>query len=313
MGKFETLVGKEHGVLSGVPGWIVLDHPDTYPMDEQREITALNCLYYAALQQASNLAKIVLNDPAQTKKWSDEAIILGKNIKKWFWSPDQKLYADSYGSKKFSQQTQVYALLYGLVENQDQVRIVDYIKSQGRSSEMSFAYYVVYSLFETQDQFALDYIRKYWGDQMKLKSFNGGWQEGWNVEEWTGDIGSTSHAWCSGPTALLPQKALGVEPLSPGWKEFSIAPHPGDLKWAKCVIPSPAGNIPVSWTHEGQQFELNTQVPPGTRAMVCIPGKNILINGKPISEITDIKILLKESGQINFRIGEGKYQISSNN
>jgi hypothetical protein len=279
MGKFETLIGAEHGVLSNVPGWIVLDHPDTYPMDQTKEITALNCLYYAALKQAADLAKTVTDDPAQASKWENQAVTLKNNIRQWFWSPQQKLYADSYGSEQFSQQTQVYALLYGLVGETDQDFAINYIKSQGRHSEMSFAYYVAYSMFDKEDQYTLDYIRKYWGDQMKLKSFNGGWQEGWNVEEWTGDIGSTSHAWCSGPTALLPQKVLGAEPLSPGWKEFRIAPHPGDLKWAKGIIPSPVGNIPVSWTHEGQKFELTVEVPAGTRALISIPGKNVLANG----------------------------------
>lgn len=311
IGKFETLVGKEHGVLSGVPGWIVLDHPDTYPMDQQKEIAALNCLYYGALQQASYLAKTVMDDPDRAKRWSEAAVRLGKNINRWFWSPDRKLYADSYGSSQFSQQTQVYALLYGLAENEDNDHIIRYIKSQNRHSEMSFAYYVVYSMFDKETQWSLDYIRKYWGDQMKLASFNGGWQEGWNVEEWTGDIGSVSHAWCSGPTALLPQKVLGAEPVSPGWKEFRIAPHPGDLKWAKGVVPSPAGDIKVSWTRDDRQFELKTEVPEGTKASISVPGKDIKVNGKPVAEYPGIEILRSDSGRVELKAGPGKYTISA--
>jgi len=274
MSKFETLLGKDHGVLSDVPGWIVLDHPDTYPMDQQKEIAGLNCLYYGALQQASHLAKVVMNDQSQSRKWADQAVLLKQNIKQWFWSPGEKLYADSYGSKKFSQPTQVYALLYGLVDDKDKDHVIRYIKNQDRQSEMSFAYYVMYSMFEKEDLWSLDYIRRYWGGQMKLASFNGGWQEGWNVEEWTGDIGSTSHAWCSGPTALLPQKILGVEPLAPGWKEFKIEPHPGDLLWANGIVPSPAGDIKISWTRKDGKFQLTADIPKGTKALINIPGKN---------------------------------------
>ncbi len=302
MGKFETLVGKEHGVLSDVPGWIVLDHPDTYPMDQTKEITALNCLYYAALNQAANLAKSVADDQEQGSRWNDQAVQLKENIKKWFWSPKQKLYADSYGSQQYSQQTQVYALLYGLVDDSDKNFIINYIKSQGRHSEMSFAYYVAYSLFEQEDRYTLDYIRKYWGDQIKLKSFNGGWQEGWNVEEWTGDIGSTSHAWCSGPTALLPQKVLGAEPLAPGWKEFMISPNPGDLKWAKGLIPSPAGNIPVSWTIDGQKLQLNVEVPAGCRALISLPAKNLRVNGQAVEGKSDDQ---------GIWVSEGKYVVTA--
>jgi alpha-L-rhamnosidase len=311
MGKFETLIGNDHGVLSDVPGWIVLDHPDTYPMDQQKEITALNCLYYGALQQATLLAKTVLNDQVQSKKWNTAALDLKQNIKKWFWSPDQKLYADSYGSKQFSQQTQVFALMYGLVDNADRTQVTRYIKSQDRHSEMSFAYYVLYSIFDPEDKWALDYIRKYWGDQMKLASFNGGWQEGWNVEEWTGDIGSTSHAWCSGPTALLPQKVLGVEPTTTGWKEFRIAPNPGDLTWAKGVVPSPVGDIPVSWTRNDRQFNLMVEVPAETKAIISLPGRNIVVNGKPVAQQSGIEIIKGESGRQDIKVGPGKYVVTS--
>ncbi len=310
MGKFETLVGKEHGVLSNVPGWIVLDHPDTYPMDQQKEITGLNCLYYAALQQAADLAQTVMSDSDQAKKWTSQASLLQENIRRWFWSPDQKLYADSYGSKVCSQQTQVYALLYGLVKNEDKSEIISYIKSRNRASEMSFAYYVVYSMFEKEDQWSLDYIRKYWGDQMKLASFNGGWQEGWNVEEWTGDIGSTSHAWCSGPTALLPQKVLGVEPIAPGWKEFRIAPYPGDLKWARGIVPSPKGNIRVEWARENNRFTLTTEIPAGTKAFISLPGKLILINGKPFNESSEIKVITDDAGRGGFWVTAGRYVLT---
>jgi alpha-L-rhamnosidase len=311
MGKFRTMVSQEHGVLSDVKGWIVLDHPDTYPMDQQKEITALNCLYYGALTQAAWLAKVVAEEPEQALTWTNQANRLKQDIQKWFWLPGKNLYADSYGSEQCSQQTQVYALLYGLVEENHESHVIKYIKAEGRHSEMSFAYYVVNALFGQEEQWAIDYIRENWGAQMKLSSFNGGWQEGWNVEEWTGDIGSTSHAWCSGPTALLPQKVLGIEPVSPGWKEFTIAPHPGDLKWAKGTVSTPSGVIRTSWTRLEQGFELDAEIPFGTIAWVDIPGGDILINGKRAIDYPGIEILKTVFGRTGLRVGAGKFKITS--
>jgi hypothetical protein len=243
------------------------------------------------------------------EKWARQALTLKQNILKWLWLPERKLFADSYASSVCSQQTQVYALLYGLVSNEYLDTVINYIISQGRHSEMSFAYYVLHSVFEHREQWALDYIRKHWGDQMKLPSFNGGWQEGWNVEEWTGDIGSTSHAWCSGPTALLPQKVLGAEPLSPGWTQFRIAPHPGDLTWARGVVPSPAGNIGISWTRSDNEFELTAEVPPGTRAIIQLPVNPKLINGKALKDYPGIQVEEGESGVTEISVGEGRYVI----
>ena len=71
---------------------------------------------------------------------------------------------------------------------------------------------------EGKGQWALDYIRKIWGEQMNRNDFNGAW-----FENWIPKLGrSKSHAWCAGPTALLPEKVLGIEPILPGWEKFKI-------------------------------------------------------------------------------------------
>ncbi|MFA6482070.1 MAG: alpha-L-rhamnosidase C-terminal domain-containing protein, partial [Bacteroidales bacterium] len=111
------------------------------------------------------------------------------------------------------------------------------------------------------------------------------------------------------------QKVLGVEPVitvsTTAWSEFRIAPHTGDLKWAKGVVSSPAGIIHVSWTRTGQLFELNAEVPEGTRALISVPGENIMVNGKPVNEIAGIEIVNKELKHLEFIVLAGKYQISS--
>ncbi len=156
---FEKFVGTEHGLLCKVPGWIVLDHPDTYPMDQKEEITGLNCLYYGALRQAALLAKNMNKDDGQADAWNTQAETLKSNIRKWLWSPEKNLYTDSYGSEKCSQQTQVYAMLYGLIDPEDKSAVVDKVVAMNRSSEQSFSYYLLYSMFGEKPQWSLDYIR----------------------------------------------------------------------------------------------------------------------------------------------------------
>jgi len=309
MGYFETLVGQEHGLLYKAPGWIVLDHPHTYPMDQKEEITGLNCLYYGALTQAALIAGTVAGDKQQAAVWTKEAATLRGNIRKWLWSPEKKLFRDSYGGEKCSQQTQVYAMLYGLVDKSDKSNLVEKVAAENRSSEQSFAYYVLYSMFDEKPQWSLDYIRKYWGDQMKLPLFNGGWHEAWEIEKWPNEIATTSHAWCSGPTALLPQKVLGVEPVSSGWKTFSVRPNPCDLKWAKGTVPTPSGAISVDWKmDEKGTFNLYVLVPENTSAEITIPSGNpqkVSVNGKPVSQFR------KENGKVVFSAVFGEYEIKS--
>ncbi len=310
MDYFEKYIGKEHGLLYKVPGWIVLDHPDSDPpLDQKDEITGLNCLYYGALKQAASIAQTLIIDPHQASIWNKQASILKSNIRKWLWSPEKNLFPDSYGSEKFSQQTQVYAMLYGLIEPNDKDIVIEKVAAMNRSSEQSFSYYLLYSMFDAKPQWSLDFIRKYWGAQMKLPLFNGGWFEAWEKEKPGSDFVTTSHAWCSGPTALLPQKVLGVEPVSAGWKTFSVKPNPCDLKWAKGIVPTPLGPIIVDWKVNGKgTFSMYVRVPEKTSAEISVPStdpQKVSVNGKPINK------LRTDHGKIIFHVVPGEYEIHS--
>ncbi|MDD4604646.1 MAG: family 78 glycoside hydrolase catalytic domain [Bacteroidales bacterium] len=307
MAYFDKFINPEHGLLAKVPGWVVLDHPDTYPMDQKDEITGINCLYYEALKQAACIAKTVNNDPHQASVWEKQAETLKKNIRKWLWSPEDHLYHDSFGSEKCSQQTQVYAMLYGLVDTTEKPAMVEKVAALNRNSEQSFSYYLLYSMFDTKPLWSLEYIRKYWGAQMKLPLFNGGWHEAWEIEKWPNEIATTSHAWSSGPTALLPQKVLGVEPVSEGWEKFSVRPNPCDLKWARGTVSTPSGAIRVEWKIDDQGvFDLHILVPENTSAEIAIPGdtaQKIRINGKPADNVNC------QDGRMVFQAAPGEYEI----
>jgi hypothetical protein len=268
---FHSYVSKERGLVGKVPGWVVLDHPDTYPMDVEGENTAINCLYYGALNSAAWMARNILADLPQADVWEQQAQDVLTSIQKFLWSGNDLAFTDGFESSRITQQTQVYALKYGLVPEEKKARVVSYTKSQGRSCEQSFSYWLLHTLFsEGEGQWALDYIRTYWGEQMKREDYNGAWHEMWDT--W----GTTSHAWCSGPTALLPEKVLGVEPLQPGWKLFQIRPDLCDLEWAEGVIPSVAGDIAVRLKkviQEGTEtgLQISAVVPEATRARIFVP------------------------------------------
>ncbi len=284
---FQGFQSAERGLVGKVPGWVVLDHPDTYPMDVDGENTGVNCLYYGALNSAAWIASNIMNDVQQADEWEQMAQTVKASIQKYLWSDKDEAFKDGYQSDQITQQTQVYAMKYGLVPEGMKERVVDYTKGQGQSCEQSFSYWLLYTMFsEGEGQWALDYMRTHWGKQMKQDDFNGAWHEMW--EHW----GSTSHSWCSGPTALLPEKVLGVEPILPGWKQFKIQPSLFDLEWAEGVVPSVAGDIHVKLKRlmtDGAEtgLQIETVVPENTSSMIYIPVRSseypaIYVNDKII-------------------------------
>ena len=286
---FENYVSDERKLLGKVPGWVVLDHPDTFKMDVGGENTAMNCLYFGALNSAAWLARNIIGDLDQANLWYKKAKEIKQSVQKFMWLNNEKLFKDGFESSRITQQTQVYALKYGLVDENFKPSLVKFIEAQGKSCEQSFSYWLLNSMFsEGRGQWALDYIRKNWGEQMNRNDFNGAW-----FENWIPKLGrSKSHAWCAGPTALLPEKILGIEPILPGWKKFKIKPNLYDLDWCKGIIPSLAGDIDVKLKKlRKENLEVGIQIkaiiPPNTSSKIYVPAQEskyftIEVNDKEI-------------------------------
>ena len=286
---FENYVSNERKLLGKVPGWVVLDHPDTFKMDVGGENTAMNCLYFGALNSAAWLANNIIGDLDQANLWYKKAKEIKQSVQKFMWLNNEKLFKDGFESSRITQQTQVYALKYGLVDENFKPSLVKFIEAQGKSCEQSFSYWLLNSMFsEGKGQWALDYIRKNWGEQMNRNDFNGAW-----FENWIPKLGrSKSHAWCAGPTALLPEKILGIEPILPGWKKFKIKPNLYDLDWCKGIIPSLAGDIDVKLKKlRKENLEVGIQIkaiiPLNTSSKIYVPAQEskyftIEVNDKEI-------------------------------
>jgi Bacterial alpha-L-rhamnosidase C-terminal domain/Bacterial alpha-L-rhamnosidase 6 hairpin glycosidase domain len=83
---------------------------------------------------------------------------------------------------------------------------------------------------------------------------------------------SLSHGWASGPTPIMTSYVLGVQPLDPGYRTFTVVPHPGTLQWAEGAVPTPYGRIFVHWARTGHRLSLTIMVPAHTTAFVELPG-----------------------------------------
>jgi len=318
---FQGYVTAERGLVGKVPGWVVLDHPDSYRMDVGGENTAVNCLYYGALNSAAWIARDIMEDAPQAAQWEQKAKAVKTSIQKWLWSEKDKAFKDGYQSSRITQQTQVYALKYGLVSEDKKPGIIEYIKSQGRSCEQSFSYWLLNTMFsQGQGEWALEYLRTYWGAQTKQDDFNGAWQENWTTN------GSTSHAWCSGPTALLPEKILGVEPILPGWKHFKVRPQLLDLEWAEGTVSTMAGDINVKvkrLSKNNQQVGtyMEVAIPNNTSAKIYVPvrpiskptiyanGVKIWGDGRFIAGSDRITYVSKSNGFVVFKMQPGTYKL----
>jgi len=293
----------QYSLLSDVPGWIFIDWAG---LDERGEITTLNCFYYKALVDTGQMAQL-LGEKEEAVQYQQLATEVKAAINSRLWSDDISVYVDcrvgDVLSETISQHANSLAVLYDIAEEDKQDRIYSYIfaKDKGvvRVETPYFMFYVLRALFRSgRYQKAIKIVRERWGDMLK-----GG---ATTFREVFGEWGSSQcHGWSAGPTMLLPAEILGVQPITPGFKDFQIQPHLVDLTWARGVVPTPRGDISVTWQESQENsenevsFGLKVYIPEGTAGEVFIPG---LANANPRISLNDVvfwfqdKVKMKPKG-----------------
>ena len=122
-----------------------------------------------------------------------------------------------------------------------------------------FMYYALGALFKIGKYGeALAAIRREWGQML---------DDGLTtcVETFKNDCGewgrSIAHAWSAAPAVYLKTEILGVKPVEPGYKKFTVEPHPCGLDHAEGVVPTPYGNIFVKWTVKRGKIKIKVDAP----------------------------------------------------
>lgn len=113
-----------------------------------------------------------------------------------------------------------------------------------------FLFFSLEALFKIGDvRGALDVMRAGWGQMVECGT-KGCWETfKYNDMQWTRSI---SHAWSAAPAVYLPTEVLGVKPVEPGYRKFTITPKAEGLTWARGSVVTPFGPIQIQWRRNGK-------------------------------------------------------------
>jgi alpha-L-rhamnosidase len=302
-----------NGLLADVPPWIFYDWA---PLDKRDESTILNALFYNVLREAAQMAAIV-GESADRLRFNKLADQIKLAMNERVWDEQRGVYVDanlggSNRSRRVSQQSNSVCLLYDIAPSEVRSRIIAYVFSQDRvrpwqgpsmpaiitspihpltasvqdfdeerdvvQAQPFFMHWVNAALAHAgEHDILLALIRQNWGAMI-----NGGATTIW--ETWSSDA-SECHGWSTTPAYDLMSFVLGVRGLTPGFGEFAVEPHPGDLEWARGNFPSVRGDISISWRNSSNEFQIEGSVPEGCSASVLIPLREkrwpceVLLNG----------------------------------
>nr|WP_274636126.1 alpha-L-rhamnosidase [Microbacterium bovistercoris] len=95
-----------------------------------------------------------------------------------------------------------------------------------------------------------------------------------------GEMTSFNHYAFGAVVDWLHTTVAGLAPLEPGYRRILVAPHPGDgMTWAETSLQTPHGRASVRWDQDDAALTVWAEVPPGTEAVIRLPGRDDVVVG----------------------------------
>jgi hypothetical protein len=272
----------KNGLISEAPNYMFMDwvtiggfgchHPPA--VIGQGYLTAF---YFHGLEMASRVATLQ-GDSARVEKYAQLRREITGAFQRELWVAEKRLYRDGKpfqtsvkpyrwlpadkDIETFSPHVNLLAVLYDLALKDRQPAIVEKVLAEKPLNTQPWFMHWVFQAIDHAglfDKYATQQMRR-WQIVPETQSFH---------EMWHG--GDLSHGWCSTPLVQMSSRVLGVTPTSPGFKMLAIRPTLCDLTWAKGRVPTPQGDVAVSWALGDNQLQLDVTVPAGVEAEVTVP------------------------------------------
>jgi hypothetical protein len=296
------------------PDDVIFGTPDTYT----------NVIWYRALRAQAGIERR-LGNTAEATGYEQRAEVLRQTIIAVMWDPVAGAFVNNPANptRDHAQDANVAAVRAGVVTGADAARALDYVRTHldsplGRvtaevpndpmmqqyispfiSSEELFARFG-----QADGAGAMDLIRRTWGHFLDTDPGGPPWERlaldgnpyrtglpPGAPPPGPGQVpeGNTSlaHGWGTGPVAALSGYVLGLQPASPGWATWTVAPQPTDLSWAQGQVGTPHGDLVSRWLRDADRtFWLTVRAPAGTSGTVAVPelgrSRTIAMDGKVV-------------------------------
>lgn len=245
------------GMLEGMTGdWVFVDWAD-FPMSKQGALSFEQILLCKSLETMKLCADIV-GDKADAKRYGTLATDLRDKLLPTFWDESRQALVHNVENGKKSDQVNKFANMFAInFDYLDEPTTASVMKNVMLNPEVpaiTTPYMRFYELESLCDQGlqkqVLKEMKDYWGGMLRegATSF---WEKYNPEDKGTQHLAmygrpygkSLCHAWGASPIYLLGKYFLGVKPIKPGYKEFSITPDLGGLKWMEGTVPTPNGEI----------------------------------------------------------------------
>lgn len=221
-----------------------------------------------AYQWAADMeTKLGLNDYAIMD--GRKAAQLKATIRRKYWDPVKKLYADTKDKNGYSQHANALAILTGVVPPTDMPVVATSMLNDKSLTQCTiyFKYYLNQALVKAGlgDHY-MDWLGIY-RENMAMGLTT--WAEVSEVNTTRSDC----HAWGSSPNIEFFRTVLGIDSYAPGFTRVRIEPHLGKLTSVSGEIPHPNGKVAVAYVVSGSSLKAKITLPEKTTGIFVWKGK----------------------------------------
>ena len=290
-----------NGLLSEAPNYLFMDWVTIggFPTHHPPAVIGqgyLTALYYRGLADGTRLAQL-RGDTQVVSQYTEQRSQLRQAFQRELWDARVGLYRDGKpflnhnptspnflppdkNIETHSPHVNVLAVLYDLAPQKEMPAILARVfaprdttdrnpagdQETDESGLLNVQPYFMHFVFAAETHAGV--FAKYAPAQLSRWSVNPQTQT--FEEMWT--RGDWSHGWGATPLIQMSAHVLGVNAGSPGYSKLLFAPVPIGLTFAKGTVPTPKGDVSVSWTYKNGRLIYDATLPPNTSGMIDLGG-----------------------------------------
>jgi hypothetical protein len=269
----DAVDGLYHSAVAGFDGvWNFYEWRGKLSEVNEFPQSPYNIYLLEALRSTAAMHRWSGNEP-RAAELEAHADAIGRACEAKFFDPAQGVYQTTLsGDYEPCELVQMLMLYNGLVPEQKVGGLLDAVYSRKlRKLTYSSLFYMLNAMMEAGPE-----ARAY-ADCFLMSEFSGPVLSGatslWETEFGSRDFngaGSLCHAWSSIMPYYSGAYLLGVKPLEPGFKTFELKIYPGHLTHASGSVPTPHGEIDVSWRmREDRSLDVKVRAPDGLKMTVA--------------------------------------------
>ncbi len=259
------------GLLGPLEWWNYADWIDGWPHGEPPfvdggESAILSLQLALALGEGADLEQAV-GSAAVAAEYRARADRLVAAVRTAAWDAAKGLVADTSAKTTFSQHANALAVLADVVPAAEQKALMQ--KTLDDESLTQATYYFKFYLFRALAK--ADLAERYLDQLAPWHTMLGLGLTTW--AEKPEPTRSDSHAWSAHPSLDLLTAVAGIQPAEPGFGRVRLQPSLGTLTSLDAAIPTPKGDVVVSYTREGARLLASVTLPAGVSGTLTWGGR----------------------------------------